>query len=271
MADPSANVSVEREADRPHVAHLRIDAGDLNRMTEPRLRSVRCAVDEVPDGVSVLTVAAAGDLEDCRGLAAGVDLEAARKFSVPGLRQFLLTLYGTVEAFRDAPFVVVCACGDYAVGAGLEIALGADFRVATRDAVLSFPEIDVGLPTVLHGALLPLHVGYADAAELAFLGAEFSGDRAADAGLLHAAPPAVDYAATVRDLTDDLAAKSPAVLRHQKRTVSMWRSRGLEAAVRRSIGPALAAFEEADSAEAMAAFVEGREPSWESVSDDGDG
>jgi enoyl-CoA hydratase/carnithine racemase len=40
---------------------------------------------------------------------------------------------------------VVAAVHGYCLGGGLEIALACDFRIATRDAQLGFPEVNLGL------------------------------------------------------------------------------------------------------------------------------
>ena len=256
------SVTFERESDRPHVGHLRIDVDEMNRITAPRLEAIHAGVEAVPDDVSVLTVAAAGELSDARGLAAGLDITEAAEFSSEDARELFGRLHETAEAIRDLDAVTVCACGGYTIGAGLELAMAADFRVATAEAALGLPEVDVGLPTVLYGALLPLFVGYGDAAELVFLGDPFSGERAAASGLVHEAPPEDEYAGTVASYVDRLAEKSPPVLRYQKRVVRTWRSNGLEAAVDASVAPGLACFSLPDREEAMRAFLENRDPVW---------
>lgn len=261
-------VNFDRETDRAHVGHLRLDFDDLNRLTTGRVVAIRDAVRDLPDDLSVLTVAggvASGEgphVDPDRGLAAGLHVGEALEYDVDEMREFLVALHGAVEALRDLHAVTVCGCGGHAIGAGLELALGCDFRVATAEGALGLPEVDVGLPTVLHGALLPLYVGYGTAAELVFLGEPMSGARAAEEGLVQEAPPAGEYAAAVTGLVDALGAKSPTALRHQKRVVRTWRSNGLEAAVE-NVGIGLACFGTDDRAEAMAAFVEDREPSWD--------
>jgi enoyl-CoA hydratase len=261
MAAP--NVTFDRDPDRPHVGTLWIDVDEMNRLTAPRLAAIRDGVESIPDEVSVVTITAAGDLRDARGLAAGLDLTEAVDFSTEDARDLFTTLHATAEAIRDLDAVTVCACGAYAIGAGLELSMAADFRVATAESALGLPEVDVGIPTVLYGALLPLFIGYGDAAELVFLGDPFSGTRAADAGLVHAAPPEDEYAATVEEYVDRLAAKSPPVLRYQKRVFRTWRSNGLEAAVDASVAPGLACFSLSDREEAMRAFLENRDPVWD--------
>ena len=143
-----------------------------------------------------------------RGLAAGPDVRDAVDFSAADALDPFETLHATVETLRDCDAVTVCACGAYAVGAGPELALGCDLRVATAEAALGLTEVDVGLPAVSYGSLLPPFVGYGDAAELVFLGDPFSGTRAAAAGPVHEAPPEDEYAETVAAYVDALAMRA---------------------------------------------------------------
>lgn len=255
------SVTLDREPDRPHVAHLRIDLGELNLLTAERARQIRRAVTDVPEGVSVLTVGAAGD--PGRGLTAGLDLEWARDLPAHEGQDLLVSFYRTIQSFRDLDAVTVCRCGEYALGVGFELAAACEFRVATAGADLGLPEVDVGLPTVIHGGLLVRLVGQALAEELVYTGRTLSGREAADRGLVTRAPDAGAYDAAVGDLVDDLAAKSPLTLRLQKRTMRRLRSNGLESGMRASVAEAGRAFGSHDQQEAMAAFLEGRQPEFE--------
>ena len=49
------------------------------------------------------------------------------------------------DLIERAPVPVVAAIHGYCLGGGLEIALACDFRIATRDAQLGFPEVNLGL------------------------------------------------------------------------------------------------------------------------------
>ena len=49
------------------------------------------------------------------------------------------------DLIEAAPVPVVAAIHGYCLGGGLEIALACDFRIATRDAQLGFPEVNLGL------------------------------------------------------------------------------------------------------------------------------
>lgn len=241
-----------------HVARLTLDFGRLNLITADRLRSLVEALDSLPRGVSVLVVTGAGD-----GLTGGLDLEWARDLTAHEGWTLLSRLYEALEAVRDIDAVTVCGAGSYALGAGFELALACDFRVAVADAALGLPEVDVGLPTVVHGGLLTRFVGLQTAKELIYLAEPVSGRRAYELGLVNEAVPADEYEPTVSELTDRLATRSSTVLTWQKRVFRAWRSWGLEAGMAHSVGLGAQCFGTPDQREAMTAFLEDREPSFD--------
>ena len=266
-------MSVERTRDpeRAHVAHVRIDFGDLNLFTAEGAETFRRVVESTPEEVSVLTIAAGSDdpeeVEEtdgsARGLSAGLDVEWAKGLTPHEGYDLLEAFYDAIQAVRELDAVAVCGCGDYTLGVGFELALACEFRVATDDAALGLPEVDVGLPTVIHGGLLLRLVGEGVANELVYTGETLSGGRAAELGLVTRAVDATDYAAAFEDLVGTLASKSPLVLPLQKRVMRRLRSPGLEWGMRASVGDAGRAFGSHDQREAMAAFLEGRDPEFE--------
>ena len=266
-------VDCVEDEDRQHVAHLEVDLGELNLLSPGAIAELREAPDLVPDDASVLSVRAASSHEDVAGsdesdddvpgLSAGLDLNAVKDLSAREARPVIEDLRDAIAGIRDCGAVTVCGCGPYALGAGLELALACDVRVATEDAALGLPEIDVGLVTGIQGGLLVRLVGLQAAKELIYTGELVSGAEAADLGLVNQAVPPADYDEAVDRWVDRLAAKSPLVLRQQKEVFRSWRSRGLEAGIERSAESIAACFGTHDQAEAMAAFLEGREPRFE--------
>lgn len=243
-----------------HVGQVRIDTGELNLLNPAAVQAITEEVRDVPAAVSVLVIGAGGSAE---GLTAGLDLSVARDFSVSEAREFLRSLRDMIRSVRDVHAVTVCRCGSYALGAGLELAMAADFRVATAEAALGLPEIDVGLVTGIQGGLLIRLVGLQAAKELIYTGDPVSGSEAADLGLVNRAPPAGEYEAAIDDHVETLAAKSPHVLREQKRVFRAWRSVGVERGIDHSLESIAACFDTHDQQEAMDAFLEDREPVFE--------
>jgi enoyl-CoA hydratase/carnithine racemase len=105
----------------------------------------------------------------------------------------------------------------HAIGGGLVLALACDFRVAAEDAVLSVPEVDLGLP-LTWGALprLVQELGAARARELVLLCERVGAERALQWGLLSHVAPAAGLDALVEDLAARLAAKPEAAVHMTK-------------------------------------------------------
>lgn len=260
------SVNISRESERPHVAHLRLDFNDLNLLTLEEAIEIREAIHSIPDDVAVLTIAAdqtETDDDEVRGLSAGLNLEWAQSLSAHEGQDLLDAFYGMIEAVRDLDAVVFCGCGDYTLGAGFELAMACEFRIATTDARLGLPEVNVGLPTVIHGGLLTQLVGLQTATELIYTGETISGERAKDLDIVNRAVAPDAYNDALEELLESVATKSPHVLQTQKRVMRRFQSVGLERGMAASIGDIGRCFGTDDQREAMEAFLEGREPEFD--------
>lgn len=114
------------------------------------------------------------------------------------------------------PAPVIAAIHGYCFGGGLQVALGADLRIAAPDATLSVMEIKWGLvPDMGITQTLPRLVGIDRAKELTFTGRKLTGEAAERLGLvtLLADDPLADALA----LAADIAGRSPDAIRAAKR------------------------------------------------------
>jgi enoyl-CoA hydratase/carnithine racemase len=168
------------------------------------------------------------------------------------------------EAFTwltEAPFPSVAAVRGYALGAGLQLALACDLRVAARGAQLGALEFRYGLLPDLGGtAWLPRLVGPAKAKELVFTAARIDADEALRIGLVNQVVEEGELDAAVRALAETLAAQPPLADAHAKRAIDAFEDprRSLELA---AVGQA-ACLRSEDFIEAGKAFVEGRAPAY---------
>jgi enoyl-CoA hydratase/carnithine racemase len=122
----------------------------------------------------------------------------------------------------EAP--VIAAITGACLGGGLQIALGADIRVAAPDAKLSLREIGYGLvPDMAITQTLPALVGIDMAKELAFTGRTLTGAEGYEIGLVtRVADDPVDVATA---LADEIASKSPSAVQAAKKLFnSTWAS-----------------------------------------------
>lgn len=118
--------------------------------------------------------------------------------------------------WSKVPVPVIAAVHGACFGAGLQLALGADIRIAAPDARMSVMEIRWGLiPDMAITRTLPRLVSKDVAKELTFTGRRVSGDEASDLGLVTRVAP--DPLAAARELAADIATRSPHAIRAGKR------------------------------------------------------
>lgn len=117
--------------------------------------------------------------------------------------------------WRRLPVPVICAIHGNAFGGGLQIAAGADIRIAHPAAKLSIMEVKYGLiPDMALTVTLANQIDIDTAKELTMTGRILSGEQARQVGL--ATRTDDDPLAAARALAADIAAKSPDAVRAGK-------------------------------------------------------
>lgn len=166
-----------------------------------------------------------------------------------------------VRAFVNCPKPTIAKVTGVAAGAGCNLALACDLIVATHEA--SFAELFVkrGLVVDFGGTwalsrLLPLN----KAKEIALLGDTLSAEQADSLGLVNRLCDASEVDAVVKDYAERLASLPPRILTLIKENLNRATERSLEESLdAESFGQTLA-FTSEDTREAIAAWIEKREP-----------
>lgn len=123
-------------------------------------------------------------------------------------------------ALHRFPKPVIGAINGVAAGAGFELCLGCDLRIAAESAFFKEAAMGVGLVAGDGSAwFLPRLVGLARAFELMFLEERIPAARAAEIGLVNRVVPDDEFPAAVRDLAHTMAAKPPIALALTKQAV----------------------------------------------------
>ena len=126
---------------------------------------------------------------------------------------------------------MVVAIQGYCLGAGVELALLGDIRVAATDAVFALPQATIGVP-VVGGADLRLagECGAGAAKLLALTGRRFSAEEAQRIGFVQEVVPPEDLLRVARELAAEIAANAPIAVQSIKRTINAWTRRGFHEA-----------------------------------------
>ncbi|OPX87307.1 enoyl-CoA hydratase/isomerase family protein [Pelotomaculum sp. PtaB.Bin117] len=155
---------------------------------------------------------------------------------------------------------VVAAVRGYALGGGCELMIACDFRIVAEDAKMGFSEVNIGaIPGGGGTAKLPLLINPLKAKEILCLGNLISGKDAAELGLVNKAVPAEQVLEEAYNLAEQLAQKSPLVLKTIKQITNL-ATNDMESLLQHEAqGFGLIAASE-DFKEGTAAFLEKRKP-----------
>jgi 2-(1,2-epoxy-1,2-dihydrophenyl)acetyl-CoA isomerase len=164
-------------------------------------------------------------------------------------------------AIHDAGKPVIAAINGAAAGAGMNMALAADIRIASTTARFAQAFVKRGLPPDTGATyLLPRIVGMAKACELAFTGDTIEADEALRLGVVSRVVPADQLMPTALDLADRIAAGPPIAIRLAKQSLYRGQHGDLRDALGREAAAFNVCFETEDAAEGVNAFFEKRTP-----------
>lgn len=157
---------------------------------------------------------------------------------------------------------VICGINGIAVGAGLDMALMCDIRVAAEDVKLSTGYVKAGIVPGDGGAFyLPRLVGVAKALEILWTGDNISASQAKEMGLVNKVVPAQELEQATLDLARKIADSPPVCVQMIKRAVySAQRTNDLRTALDLISSQMAIVSEMSDHKEGLKALKEKRKP-----------
>ena len=165
------------------------------------------------------------------------------------------------KAFYELEVPVIAAVNGHAMGAGCDLALMCDIRIASENAVFSENFLQMGLVPGDGGAwLLPRVVGASRAAEMSFTCDRIDAATAAQIGLVSRVVPAETLMTEARAIAARIVDKPPQSLRLTKRLLRESMGMTLHGALELAASMQAIAQNTRDHVEAVMAFLEKRKP-----------
>jgi enoyl-CoA hydratase/carnithine racemase len=168
---------------RDHIATITLNRPEARNAINGQLRTDLNAAwtrfrDEEDAWVGVLTAngevyCAGADLKDGAG---SVGTFAGTFWEKPTINSF----ESGMELFKPTIAAVHGPC----IGYGLTGVLFCDFVIASTEATFCFPEVSIGIPTIVGAIRLPQRIGWANAMELLLTGKPVDAQRAKETGLV---------------------------------------------------------------------------------------
>jgi len=256
-----ARVSVEYQ---DHIARVTLTRGDkMNALDDAMVQAIVSAGQEVAASDARAVVLSGEGKSFC----AGLDLSSFAKMGQMDAEAWLMgrthedanIMQEIALVWRRVPVPVIAALHGAVYGGGLQLALGADIRIAAHDTKLSLMEMKWGLVPDLGGMALLPHLVRSDVLrQLTYTALPIHAGQAETWGLVTSL--ADDPLADALALAEEIACKSPSAMRAAKRLIEFAennaRAEVLLAESRESAG----LIGKSDQMEVIAAQMQGRKP-----------
>ncbi|KAL4783418.1 ClpP/crotonase-like domain-containing protein [Aspergillus varians] len=192
---------------------------------------------------------------------AGADIKEIAQIDAEDARRSRY-LQDLCDGVRNVRKPVIVAVEGKALGGGFELALMADFIVATPTVEFSLPEVTIGLIPGAGGTQrLTNLVGKHRAMKMILLNEAISGSEASKLGIVSALTDPGQALQGALDLAAKLASRSPSAIRLAKEAICKADELGQDEPFERSLY--YSAFGTRDKREGVAAFLEKRAPVWD--------
>jgi enoyl-CoA hydratase/carnithine racemase len=246
---------------RSPVARITLCRPERANVIDPSfVREVRDACEEIAadESIRVLLLAAEGDIFSRGWGWESLAGEGADPVSTLRAEGVPVDPFGCVA---ELPRPVVCAINGDAFGAGLELALAFDIRIASEEARFALPDISMGLLPLAGGTQrLARLIGRGAALEMILSGEPIDALEALRLGLVSVVAPRERLLAEAEEIVSRVAERGPLAVRYAKEAVSRGLEMPLEQALRYETDLTIILQTTEDRAEGVKAFLEKRKP-----------
>jgi enoyl-CoA hydratase len=208
-------------------------AGVLNILGTAAIDGVRSGLKALAADRDIRALVLAGESQ--RSMIGGADIKEMVRLEPASAEKFITGLRDLCEAVRTFPAPVIARMPGWCLGGGLEVAAACDFRVAAHDARFGMPEVRVGIPSVIHAALLPRLIGWGRARWLVMTAENIDAPTALSWGLIDVMAPPGGLDDAVVLTIEALLACGPEALRAQKALLRQWQELPLKQSIDLSI------------------------------------
>lgn len=231
----------------------------LNALNTRFFREMDDVVSAMSDNKDVRVMVITGE---GKAFVAGADIaEMVDKTPVEGT-QFSKLGQHTFSSLEKMEIPVIAAINGFALGGGLELAMGCDFRIASVKAKFGQPEVNLGMiPGYAGTQRLPRLVGLADALYLLTTGEMIDAQTALRIGLVQKVVEPEKLMEEVMNIARTIAAKGPKAVKKVKYVARQGMLTDFQSGSNLEAEQFGTLFKD-EGEEGMKAFLEKRKPNW---------
>ena len=249
-------------ADDAGIRRITVNRPDkLNALNAATLDALQTAFDAAAADAAVRVVVLTG--AGPKAFVAGADIAEMADLRPTEGRDFSLRGQKLMRTIETLPKPAIAMVNGFALGGGLELAMGCHLRIAADSAKVGQPEINLGLIPGFGGSQRLLRLaGRAATLELCLTGAPIDAARARELGIVNRVVPADQLMDETMKLAGQLANAAPLALRAMIDSVNIGGECGIEEGLEYESAQFGLVFSTDDMREGTGAFLERRKPAF---------
>ena len=232
----------------------------LNALNYVTIRELLQAVADLENDKNIKIVILTGE---GKAFIAGADIKQMKDMKPLEAKVFAELGHSLSSNIENSRLPFIAAVNGYALGGGCEIMMACDICIASTNAVIGQPEINLGIHPGFGGTQrLPRIVGRIKAKELLLTGKNIKAQEAYDIGLVNKIVEPKKLMEEAESLAKQIASKSSIQIDFVKTLVNKGSLVDLNSACSLEISYFSASFATHDQKEGMTAFLEKRKPNF---------
>ena len=251
-------IKVEKEGD---IAIVTLNRPPMNPLNEKLFGELKAAIEELDkdNDIGVILITGAGD----KAFSAGADVKDMLGRDTMEAMAFPEKAREAFLAIENCGKAVIAVINGFAFGGGCELSLSCDFRIASEDAKIGQPEINLAIVPGGGGTQrLPRLIGLSKAKMLLFTGDIISAQQAKEMGLVDMVFPKDRLMEEAKKFAKKIASKPKLALRLIKQAVNQGFDMDLLSGLKYETECFTVSYFSEDGQEGLKAFVEKREPKY---------
>jgi len=209
--------------------------------------------------INVVIIRGAGD----KAFIAGADIKEMKDMNVLEAKEFSELGHNLLDKIRQSRLPFIAMINGYALGGGCELLMACDITLASKNAKLGQPEINLGISPGFCGTqCLPRLVGRSKAKEMMLTGDNINAEEANRIGLINQVFEPEELEEKTYKIAKKISYKSPVQTDFIKSLVNKGADIDMHSACALEVSYFSSGFGTEDQKEGMTAFLEKRKPSF---------
>jgi len=192
-----------------------------NLLTPGMLLELSTQLERLKDENKVRCVVIRGSGE--KAFSSGYDISAIGKNDMIENHEGKHPVSIAIKSIENFPYPIMAMINGHAFGAGLEIAVTSDIRIATNNCLFGMPPVKLGVVYTYTGVRRFINlIGPGYTKELFLIGNPISVERAEKIGLVNFSMPETELEDFTNNIASDIAENAPLSLKAIKEMTNIW-------------------------------------------------